>query len=96
MPISDTAVPVLRSVEDVLDTAATIAASVAAGAVQREIDGTLPTDALTQISNSGLLGILVPASFGGPDLPAPPPLRCCASSRKPTPQSASYCCRTTF
>ncbi|BBZ23888.1 acyl-CoA dehydrogenase family protein [Mycolicibacter hiberniae] len=69
MPISDTAVPVLRSVEDVLDTAATIAASVAAGAVQREIDGTLPTDALTQISNSGLLGILVPASFGGPDLP---------------------------
>ncbi|ORV45308.1 acyl-CoA dehydrogenase [Mycolicibacter engbaekii] len=69
MPISDTAVPVLRSVEDVLDTAATIAASVAVGAVQREIDGTLPTEALRQISNSGLLGILVPASFGGPDLP---------------------------
>lgn len=69
MPIIDTAVPVLRTVEDALDTAATVAASVAAGAVQREIDGTLPTDALTQIGNSGLLGILVPSAFGGPDLP---------------------------
>lgn len=69
MPTTITAVPVLRTVEDALEVANDVASSVAEGAVRREIDGELPTDALTQIGSSGLLGILVPKAFGGPDLP---------------------------
>lgn len=69
MPTTITAVPVLRTVEEAIGVARTVAASIAEGAVQREIDGSLPTEALTQIGSSGLLGILVPKAFGGPDLP---------------------------
>jgi SfnB family sulfur acquisition oxidoreductase len=65
----DTAVPVLGSVHDALAAASRVAGDVAAGAVERELSGTLPTESLRQIAESGLLGILVPATFGGPDLP---------------------------
>ena len=69
MTTIDTAVPVLGSVDEALDVASVVAARIAAGAVQRELDGVLPTEALTQIAQSGLLSIIVPAAFGGPDLP---------------------------
>lgn len=69
MPTIDTTVPVLQSVDEALEAAWVVAATVAAGAVARESDGTLPTEALTRVAESGLLGILVPAAFGGPDLP---------------------------
>jgi alkylation response protein AidB-like acyl-CoA dehydrogenase len=61
--------PVLQSVDDALAVAAEVAADIAAGAVQREIDGTLPTEQLRAVAASGLLGIIVPAEHGGPDLP---------------------------
>jgi alkylation response protein AidB-like acyl-CoA dehydrogenase len=66
---TETTVPVLRSVQQAFDVATLVGAEIAAGAVQRELDGRLPTEALTTIGESGLLGILVPATFGGPDLP---------------------------
>jgi len=61
--------PVLSSIDDALQTAHSVAASVAAGVVERELAGTWPEQELRQVATSGLLGIIVPASFGGPDLP---------------------------
>src|SRR4051812_42835000 len=61
--------PVLQSVDDALSVAAEVAAEIAVGAVQREIDGILPTEQLRVVAASGLLGIIVPAEHGGPDLP---------------------------
>jgi alkylation response protein AidB-like acyl-CoA dehydrogenase len=69
MTTIDTAAPVLGSVQEALDAASLVAADIAAGAVQREIDGVLPTEPLARIAESGLLSIIVPAAFGGPDLP---------------------------
>lgn len=59
----------LVSVEVAHAVAAELAAETAAGAVDRERSGQLPTEALRRVGESGLLGILVPAEFGGPDLP---------------------------
>ncbi|MBJ7339237.1 acyl-CoA dehydrogenase family protein [Mycolicibacterium sp.] len=69
MTTTETAVPVLESVDEALSVAGAIAGEIAEGAVRRELDGVLPTEALATIAESGLLGILVPATFGGPDLP---------------------------
>src|SRR5689334_16543527 len=63
------AAPVLGTVDDALAAAHDVGAIITAGAVQRELDGVLPTEALTRVAESGLLGIIVPAGFGGPDLP---------------------------
>jgi len=59
----------LNSVEAAHAVAAEVAAEIATGAVDRERSGELPTEALRRVGESGLLGILVPAEFGGPDLP---------------------------
>jgi alkylation response protein AidB-like acyl-CoA dehydrogenase len=64
-----TSAPVLGSVQEALEVASAVAADIATGAVQREIDGVLPTEPLARIAESGLLSIIVPAAFGGPDLP---------------------------
>lgn len=69
MTTVETKTPVLQSVEEALSVAAELAAEISAGAVQREIDGTLPTEQLRAVAASGLLGIIVPAEHGGPDLP---------------------------
>lgn len=61
--------PVLQSVDEALNVAAAVADDIAEGAVQREIDGVLPTEQLRAVAASGLLGIIVPAEHGGPDLP---------------------------
>lgn len=69
MTITKQTVPVLDSVEHALEVASAIGTEVAAGAVERELNGLLPIEALSTIADSGLLSILVPARFGGPDLP---------------------------
>lgn len=69
MTTIETTVPILGSVDHALAAAHAVAADVAAGAVERELTSTLPTDALRHVAESGLLGITVPADFGGPDLP---------------------------
>ncbi|MCD2145027.1 acyl-CoA dehydrogenase family protein [Gordonia paraffinivorans] len=63
------AVPVLSDEHAALAAADSVAAVVAAGSLRRELDGELPTEALQTVAASGLLGILVPAEHGGPDLP---------------------------
>ncbi|MGW0038520.1 acyl-CoA dehydrogenase family protein [Gordonia sp. NPDC003376] len=62
-------VPVLFTVDDVRSVTDAVAGEITDGALRRELDGTLPTEALTVVARSGLLGILVPAEYGGPDLP---------------------------
>ena len=69
MTTTERTTPVLSSTDDALQTAHSVAASVAAGVVERELAGTWPEQELRQVATSGLLGIIVPASFGGPDLP---------------------------
>lgn len=62
-------VPLLASTAEALAVADDVAAEIAAGAVQRELDGTRPEEQLRLVARSGLLGIAVPAAHGGPDLP---------------------------
>src|SRR5262245_26250700 len=69
MTTIETKTPVLQSVDAALAAAHSVAADIAVGAVQRELDGTLPTEQLRAVAASGLLGIIVPAEHGGPDLP---------------------------
>jgi SfnB family sulfur acquisition oxidoreductase len=69
MTISERTVPLIGSVEEALATARSVAAEIAAGAVERELSGQLPEEQLGLVADSGLLGIIVPAEHGGPDLP---------------------------
>jgi SfnB family sulfur acquisition oxidoreductase len=69
MTISERTVPLIGSVEEALATARSVAAEIAAGAVERELNGQLPEEQLGLVADSGLLGIIVPAEHGGPDLP---------------------------
>ena len=59
MTTIDTAAPVLGSVQEALDAASLVAADIAAGAVQREIDGVLPTEPLARIVVV-VIGVLLP------------------------------------
>jgi alkylation response protein AidB-like acyl-CoA dehydrogenase len=61
--------PLLGSVEEALAAGRVVAVDIAAGAVARELSGRWPEAELGRVADSGLLGILVPAEFGGPDLP---------------------------
>lgn len=69
MTTTESTTPVLTSAEQALRTAHLIAADIAAGAVERELNGIWPEAELRRIGDSGLLGIIVPAAHGGPDLP---------------------------
>jgi SfnB family sulfur acquisition oxidoreductase len=69
MTTFDITAPVLGSVADAHLAATRVAERIAAGAVERELTATLPVEELRRVAESGLLGILVPAEFGGPDLP---------------------------
>ncbi|WP_197381299.1 acyl-CoA dehydrogenase family protein [Mycolicibacterium mengxianglii] len=69
MTITDIPVPVLSTTADALAAAHAVAGEIAAGAVHRELDGVWPQEQLGWVSRSGLLGIIVPAEHGGPDLP---------------------------
>lgn len=69
MTTTETTTPVLRSASEAVAVANAVAAEIVTGAAQREIDGVLPSDQLRKVAASGLLGIIVPAEHGGPDLP---------------------------
>jgi alkylation response protein AidB-like acyl-CoA dehydrogenase len=74
MTISEQTVPVLSSVDEALAAARAVAADIAVGAVERELSGQRPERELGRVAESGLLGILVPAEFGGPELPLSTPV----------------------
>ncbi|MGE2719680.1 acyl-CoA dehydrogenase family protein [Mycolicibacterium celeriflavum] len=69
MTTTESTTPVLTSADEALRIAHSIAADIAAGAIERELTGAWPERELRQIGESGLLGIIVPAAHGGPDLP---------------------------
>ena len=69
MTVTDIGTPTLSTGAAALAVAHEVARDVAAGAVQRELDGVWPEEALRLVARSGLLSILVPAGHGGPDLP---------------------------
>jgi SfnB family sulfur acquisition oxidoreductase len=69
MTTTERATPVLTSTAETIAVATSLAERIAVGAVERELAGTLPTEQLRQVAESGLLGIIVPAAHGGPDLP---------------------------
>lgn len=69
MTTTESATPVLTSAEQALAIAHSLAADIAAGAVERELSGGWPESELRLVAESGLLGIIVPAAHGGPDLP---------------------------
>ncbi|CAN5840035.1 acyl-CoA dehydrogenase family protein [soil metagenome] len=74
MTISERTVPLLGSVDEALAAARAVAAEIAVGAVERELSGQWPERELGLVAESGLLGILVPAEFGGPALPLSTPV----------------------
>ncbi|MEH3143061.1 MAG: acyl-CoA dehydrogenase family protein [Mycobacterium kyogaense] len=61
--------PLLSTSHEALHVATAVAATIADGVVEREIEGVWPEVALQDVARSGLLGISVPGDFGGPDLP---------------------------
>lgn len=65
----ETTAPILVSVDQTLAVARGVAAEIAVGAVDREVRGVWPEAELRRVAESGLLGIIVPERFGGPDLP---------------------------
>jgi SfnB family sulfur acquisition oxidoreductase len=59
---------VLFSATDAFAVARAYAESIASGVIQRDRAGTVPYAELAALDASGLLGITVPAAYGGPDL----------------------------
>jgi SfnB family sulfur acquisition oxidoreductase len=64
-----TCAPVLSSAAEAVAAARAYAASIADAAIERDRAGTVPYAELAALDASGLLGITVPAEYGGPDLP---------------------------
>jgi SfnB family sulfur acquisition oxidoreductase len=65
-PPVTTPVPILRSDAEALDAARALADGLRPGAVERDRAGGVPREALAALDGSGLVGITVPASHGGP------------------------------
>ncbi|MCW2757705.1 MAG: putative type 2-like acyl-CoA dehydrogenase, partial [Nocardioidaceae bacterium] len=61
-------VPVLRSRDDAVAAATRLAERFAGGAALRDRDRKLPYAEVDELKASGLLGITVPAAYGGPEL----------------------------
>ena len=59
---------VLFSATEAFAAARAYAESIASGVIQRDRAGTVPYAELAALDASGLLGITVPAAYGGPDL----------------------------
>ena len=59
----------LASAAEALDAVRGYADSIASGAIERDRAGAVPWAELSALDASGLLGITVPAAFGGPGLP---------------------------
>jgi SfnB family sulfur acquisition oxidoreductase len=60
--------PALSSAADAIRAARSYAASIADGAIARDRAGKVPYPELAALDASGLLGITVPAAYGGPEL----------------------------
>jgi SfnB family sulfur acquisition oxidoreductase len=58
-------VPVIASDEEAVAAAAAFARAIAPGAVQRDADAAMPVAELRELARTGLLGMRVPARFGG-------------------------------
>jgi len=67
--VTVTRAPVLSTAAEAVAAARAYAASIADGAIERDRAGTVPYAELAALDASGLLGITVPAAYGGPDLP---------------------------
>lgn len=65
----DRRVPVLTA-DRAVSVAATLASTLAEKAGDRDAFRLLPTEAVSELSSSGLLAITVPTAYGGPELPA--------------------------
>jgi SfnB family sulfur acquisition oxidoreductase len=59
---------ILSSATETLGTARAYAASLTSGVIERDRAGTVPWADLAALDASGLLGITVPAAYGGPEL----------------------------
>jgi SfnB family sulfur acquisition oxidoreductase len=59
---------VLASAAEAVEAARAYAASIAGGVIERDRAGSVPWAALSALDASGLLGITVPAAYGGPDV----------------------------
>ncbi|HUN37891.1 MAG TPA: SfnB family sulfur acquisition oxidoreductase [Trebonia sp.] len=66
-PVTERA-PALSSAAQALSAARTYAAALAGGVIERDRAGSVPWADLAALDTSGLLGITVPAAYGGPDL----------------------------
>jgi SfnB family sulfur acquisition oxidoreductase len=62
-------VPVITSGAQAIQVARDYAASIAAGAIERDRSGAVPARELAALDVTGLLGITVPRAYGGADLP---------------------------
>jgi SfnB family sulfur acquisition oxidoreductase len=60
----------IRSGTDAIAIAIDYAAAIAGGVIERDRAGAVPAVELAALDASGLLGITVPAEYGGPELPA--------------------------
>jgi alkylation response protein AidB-like acyl-CoA dehydrogenase len=69
MTTTERTTPLLTSSEEAIEAARSVAATIATGAVERELTGVWPEEALRTVADAGLLGIIVPADHGGPELP---------------------------
>ena len=65
-----TAAQPLTTTRAALDAADAVASDLAVGSAERERAGTPLLPQLRQVADAGLLGITVPAEYGGPGLPA--------------------------
>jgi SfnB family sulfur acquisition oxidoreductase len=63
-------VPVITSGAQAIQVARDYAASIVAGAIERDRSGAVPARELAALDVTGLLGITVPRAYGGADLPA--------------------------
>jgi SfnB family sulfur acquisition oxidoreductase len=64
-------VPELTTAQQAVAAAEAYADSIAPGVIARDRAGKVPVAELAALDASGLLGITVPAGYGGPDLPPP-------------------------
>jgi SfnB family sulfur acquisition oxidoreductase len=69
LPATAAGLAAIGSPEEAIAAARTYAASIADGVIRRDRAGTVPAAELATFDASGLLGITVPAKFGGGDLP---------------------------
>src|SRR4051794_11004408 len=69
-PVEPEGLPPVLGADEALEVAATLAAELAQESAERDAERVLPAREVEALSASGLLGVTVPAAYGGADLPA--------------------------